>query len=44
LEAMERIRDKRKLEHEAKWTREEQKELDELLVQGGADNLRMNFA
>ena len=44
LEAMERIRDKRKLEHETKWTREEQKELDELLVQGCADNLRMNFA
>jgi len=43
LEAMEKIRAKRKLEHEAKWIREEQKELDELMVQGSADNLSVNF-
>ena len=43
LEAMEKIRAKRKLEHEAKWIREEQKEMDELMVQGSADNLNLNF-
>jgi flagellar export protein FliJ len=43
LEAMEKIRAKRKLEHEAKWIREEQKELDELMVQGSTDNLSVNF-
>ena len=43
LEAMEKIRAKRKLEHEAKWIREEQKEMDELMVQGSADNLSVNF-
>jgi hypothetical protein len=40
---MEKIRAKRKLEHEAKWIREEQKEMDELMVQGSADNLSVNF-
>ena len=43
LEAMEKIRAKRKLEHEAKCIREEQKEMDELMVQGSADNLSVNF-
>ena len=43
LEAMEKIRAKRKLEHEAKWIREEQKEMDELMVQVSADNLNVNF-
>ena len=43
LEAMEKIRAKRKLEHEAKCSREEQKEMDELMVQGSADNLSVNF-
>ena len=36
LEAIEKIRAKRKLEYEAKWIREEQKEMDELMVQGSA--------
>ena len=43
LEAIEKIRAKRKLEYEAKWIREEQKEMDELMVQGSADNLSVNF-
>ena len=43
LEAIEKIRAKRKLEYEAKWIREEQKEMDELMVQGSADNLNLNF-
>jgi flagellar export protein FliJ len=43
LEAMEKIRTKRKLEHEAKWIREEQNELDELMIQGSAGNLSANF-
>ena len=44
LEAIEKIRAKRKLEYEAKWIREEQKEMDELMVQGSTDNLNVNFA
>jgi len=44
LEAIEKIRAKRKLEYEAKWIREEQKEMDELMVQGSTDNLNVKFA
>lgn len=44
LEAIKKIRAKRKLEYEAKWIREEQKEMDELMVQGSTDNLNVNFA
>ena len=45
LEAIEKIRAKRLGEHKAKWTREEQRELDEMMIRsGGVKQMRVDFA
>ena len=44
LETMEKIKTKRLREHKAKWSSEEQKELDELMVRGSASDLRVDYA
>ena len=44
LEAMEKIKAKRLGEHKAKWSREEQKELDEMMIRGREGELRVDFA
>ncbi len=44
LETMEKIKTKRLREHEAKWSSEEQRELDELMVRGSAGDLRVDYA
>ena len=44
LETMEKIKTKRLREHEAKWSSEEQRELDELMVRGSASDLRVDYA
>ena len=44
LEAMEKIKAKRLGEHKAKWSREEQRELDEIMIRGGESELRVDFA
>ena len=41
---MEKIKTKRLREHEAKWSSEEQRELDELMVRGSASELRVDYA
>jgi len=43
LEAMEKIKAKRLGEHKAKWSREEQRELDEIMIRGGESELRVDF-
>ena len=44
LETMEKIKAKRLREHEEKWSSQEQKELDELMVRGGGGQLRVDYA
>ena len=44
LETMEKIKAKRLREHEAKWSSQEEKELDELMLRGRANELRVNYA
>lgn len=44
LETMEKIKTKRLREHEAKWSSQEQKELDELMIRGGGGELRVDYA
>lgn len=44
LETMEKIKAKRLREHEAKWSSQEQKELDELMLRGGGKELRVDYA
>ena len=44
LETMEKIKAKRLREHEEKWSSQEQKELDELMVRGSASDLRVDYA
>jgi len=41
---MEKIKAKRLREHEAKWFSQEQKELDELMLRGGGNELRVDYA
>ncbi|MDP7051803.1 MAG: flagellar export protein FliJ [Verrucomicrobiota bacterium] len=44
LEAMEKIKAKRLGEHKAKWSREEQKELDEMMIRSVDSELRVDYA
>ena len=44
LETMEKIKTKRLREHEAKWSSQEEKELDELMLRGGGNELRVDYA
>jgi len=44
LETMEKIKAKRLREHEAKWFSQEQKELDELMLRGGGNEMRVDYA
>ena len=44
LETMEKIKAKRLREHEAKWSSQEEKELDELMLRGGGNELRVDYA
>ena len=44
LETMEKIKAKRLREHEAKWSSQEEKELDELMLRGGGNDLRVDYA
>ena len=44
LETMEKIKTKRLREHETKWSSEEQKELDEMMVRGRGSDLRVDYA
>ena len=44
LETMEKIKTKLLSEHETKWSSEEQKELDEMMVRGRGSDLRVDYA
>ena len=41
---MEKIKTKRLREHEAKWSSQEEKELDELMLRRGGNELRADYA
>ena len=43
-EAIEKIKAKRLGEHKAKWSREEQKELDEMMIRSVDSELRVDYA